>query len=94
MNEENNVRWSDFDHGYEYALEEILMLKAAIKQAKDVIRLQQNHIERLLEENQRVRNVHKCNTSTDEDGQQYHYCDGCAWTYPCPTIKAIDSVTE
>jgi hypothetical protein len=79
------------DNSYEYALEEILMLKAAIGQAKDVIRLQQRHIKKLQEENQRARNVHKQVTSTDEDGTKYHYCDACAWSYPCPTIKALDN---
>lgn len=39
---------------------------------------------------ERVCTLHKKVTSRDEDGKEYYYCDACAWTYPCPTIKTVN----
>ena len=43
------MKWEDVDNSYEYALEKIMTLNTAISQAKDVIRIQQEHINRLKE---------------------------------------------
>jgi len=39
---------------------------------------------------ERVCTLHKKVTSKDEDGKEYYYCDACAWSYPCPTIKVVN----
>jgi hypothetical protein len=44
-----DMKWEDVDNSYEYALEKIMTLNTAISQAKDVIRIQQEHINRLKE---------------------------------------------
>ena len=43
---------------------------------------------------ERVLSLHKKVTAVDEDGTKYYHCDACAWSYPCPTIKAVHAETK
>lgn len=53
------MKWEDVDNSYEYALEKIMTLNTAISQAKDVIRIQQEHINRMRKDIESIRELAK-----------------------------------
>jgi hypothetical protein len=74
-----------------------------LNQAKDVIRIQQAHINKLLKSVEHLRELHKLviedNAACGDldccgEYEEWEVCADCYCEYPCPTIKILDGDTN